>query len=186
VKAMRLFSLPIFIIVFSLAVFGQAEKYVLIDSNAFEDEKKGINKLASIVETVIKDFSETGMGLYDLQRSIDKLSDEIKDVKKAEKPIAEKELRIKQLIDLLEKSKKEREAAFEITLAKTTNPIRKQIKQKLVEFAKKNGYSIVFDVAIAKYSETIFAFWIDDSINITEDFVKFCNEEFEKEKLTNK
>jgi hypothetical protein len=179
---MKVLHIAFFIFILSTSVFAQ-NKIAVVFSDAFEDEKIGIKNLSSVVDIVIKDFSETGMGLYDLQRSIDKLNDEIEGLKKAEKPTAEKELRIKQFIDLLEKFKKEREVAFEIALAKMTNPIRKKINQKLIEFVKQKGILILIDGSKDKKGSIL---WIDELAYITEEFIKFCNEEFEKEKLTNK
>jgi Skp family chaperone for outer membrane proteins len=92
-------------------------------------------------------------------------------------PINEKYLGLQKLtagLDRLNKaSDLEKERKYSIIVAS----IISRIKEKVREFAKSKGYVLVLD----KYDD---AFMIEGEIvDATSEFINFCNESFDKEKL---
>ena len=60
-------------------------------------------------------------------------------------------------------------------------PIMNEINAKLISFSKQKGYTKLFDISDDKVAEAVL--YIDESIDVTKEFIQFCNEEFEKVKI---
>jgi Skp family chaperone for outer membrane proteins len=71
---------------------------------------------------------------------------------------------------------------FEKRKAEIIEPVKKKITDKIKEFAKQKGYVIVVEQSSINEGVII----CGEIADITKEFIKFCNEEFEKEKLRNK
>ena len=110
---------------------------------------------------------------------------EIKSLEKIEQPNDFPGKRINDLISECEKLEKEMKliadeakSQYEKRKAEIVEPINKRITEKLEVFRTNKGYKTIFDVSkVAMKNENL--------PDVTNEFIKFCNEEFEKEK-TNK
>jgi Skp family chaperone for outer membrane proteins len=182
---MKLFSLPIFIIIFSLAFFAQSVKTAKVNFDAFEDEKIGIKELTDVLGKLDIEFNPK---FDELKLAADKITKFEKEIRAKYKdygtscPIGPS--KIQEEADAYEKLvadyKEKQEYAsflFEKRRKEVTEPISKRIRVKLAEFNKIKGFAFIHD------SSNSNSFVIDGvTIDVTQEFIKFCNEEFEKEK----
>ena len=113
-----------------------------------------------------------------MQRKIGAIKTKIESFKNSNKSVENEVLELLKL----EKEIKTRRDNTEKRRAFLLKPINIKIQEKLKIFAKQNGYKKNFNVV--DYEDSIL--YIDDSIFVTTEFIKFCNEEFEKEKTQNK
>ncbi len=184
---MKLFSLPIFIIIFSLAVFGQSIKTAKINTDAFEDEKTGIKELVGVLAKLEVEFKQK---IDELKLLADKITKFQKEVQQKYSGVYEpiRPLNLDEDLAFFEKLKaefieKQESLIFLFTKRKKemTETINNRIQVKLAEFNKIKGFAFIYDSS--KVNSIVIG---EGSIDVTKEFVKYCNEEFEKEKLTNK
>jgi Skp family chaperone for outer membrane proteins len=181
---MKLFRLSIFIVIFSVTVFGQSIKTAKVNSDSFEDDKTGIKELIGVlakldiefkpkadalnllrdkINKFVKEFPQKYGGLYEPIRPLNPEED----IAMLEKMQTEFKVKQQNASCLYQNRKKE-----------VTESINKRIGRKLAEFNKIKGFIFIYD------SSNSNSFVIDEgSIDVTKEFIKFCNEEFEKEKL---
>jgi Skp family chaperone for outer membrane proteins len=181
---MKLFSLPIFVIVFSLAVFAQSIKTAKVNSDAFEDEKTGIKKLVDVLAKLDIEFNPKFDELKLLQGKLKKFAEEIQQkysgMYEPVRPLnIYEDVAIFEKIQMEFKEKQENANCFYQNRKKELmEPISKRIRVKLAEFNKIKGFAFIYDSADVNSIISN-----EESIDVTQDFIKFCNEEFEKEKL---
>ena len=154
-------------------------KVAMINSLAFYDEKSGIKKLA---------MAEKQMGMVDcaamfeyssLKAEIRKLEKEITELQCQKRSVDDKILQLQKSKDLSEQKLGENKTCKENFRLQTVEPIKATIREKLKEFAKLKGYGIVVDALTIVESESIIEGEVE---NLTAEFIKFCNDYFDKEK----
>lgn len=155
-------------------------KVAVINTLSFYDEMTGIKKLA---------LAEKQMGMTDCAASFH-YGSLIEEIKKLEKQIAElkcqkvavdsKLLQLQKLKDESQQALKENDACKKKVREQSVEPIVKNVREKLKEFAKMNGYEIVID----KFTIIESLVEINNDLpDITTEFIKYCNDYFNKEKL---
>jgi Skp family chaperone for outer membrane proteins len=180
---MRLFRLLIFIIVFSVTVYSQSIQIAKVDSAALEDDKTGIKELIGELAKLKLEFKSRTDELKLLADKITKFQKEIQAKYKdygTSCPIGPSKIQeeaevYEKLIADFKENQENTSSLFEKRRKELTEPIYKRIGAKLVEFNKIKGFAFIYDSADVNS--------IPESIDVTQDFIKFCNEEFEKEKL---
>jgi Skp family chaperone for outer membrane proteins len=168
---MKTFNLSILILILSYSVFAQS-KVAIINSDAFEDEKTGIKEYARLINEIgYLDLAESFQASY-LRSEIRKLEKEspekIEELLTLRKELRSSELKIEEL-------RKE----YINKLIPRINKVIIRILKKIEEFAKQRGYLIIFEINDSNKKALAY---IDKSIDITKEFIEFCNAEFEKEK----
>lgn len=186
-KLFRFFaSILTFTLAFTFLTFAQTEKtqtvnpnkIAIVNSMLFTDEKDGIYKLAQ---------AEKLMGMTDCA-AFEKYYSTLKEIEQLKKEVAILEyqkLSITDKLDQLEKVKDENsrariedEACRRKIRSQSVDPIIESVRKKLEEFAKQKGYRVV----ISADQDTSFLIIDAEYTNITSEFIKFCNDAFDKEK----
>jgi Skp family chaperone for outer membrane proteins len=174
---MKLISLLILILVLTAASYAQsttANKVAVIDTEAFSKREQGIKKLIRAENSYsIESFGEENY----LTEKIDTLKKEIYCLQNQNKSIADKNDELQKLKAELKNIREGKKAEYERKYSLVVSPVVEKIREKLKDFAKLKGYVIVID----KSEDSILVEGeVDD---ITSDFIRFCNESFEKENL---
>jgi Skp family chaperone for outer membrane proteins len=173
-----------FIFVFTVLAIAQSEnnqlttfnKIAVIDTFVFHDKQKGIKRLIQAINFVRVE----GYKLYDLEEKIEKLKKEIFCLESQNKSVDEKKIELQKLEDEFKRTEAEKKALYEKQHSIIVTPVAEKISEKLKEFAKLKGYKVVVDkFSLLEPSITIVNEWQD----ITSEFIEFCNDYFEKEKL---
>jgi hypothetical protein len=175
-KIIKCIVLSLFLCV---STFAQ-NKIAFVNGYAFYVEKSGIKKLTqAIVLTYDCDFISPGF-----IKEIDALKNEINDLKTQGKSIDEKVLELSKIEEVFKSFREKREESYKKRYSILIGPIEEKIKVKLNLFEKERGYTKIFDLSDDKVLETFL--YLDESMDVTNEFIKFCNKEFEKEKTPNK
>lgn len=178
-KAAKILHLFIFAVFLCVSSFAQ-NKIAVVNGYLFYNEKLGIKKLTKMVSFLDTQHNGCTYSCGPLRREIVKLTGEIEQLKALGKSVADKTLELsnveKELENIMEKDRSHSKKLYSIFV----EPIEKQIKDKLKLFEKEKGYLKILDLSDDKTADGIL--YIDESIDITDEFIKFCNEEFEKEK----
>lgn len=155
-------------------------KVGLIDSRFFLDEKAGIKRYVDAVTTINTEFKTVAAELDTINAKLIALDKEIKALQEQ----AQKGVQINQTLataKLDEFDKLNREYKFKKEGAEANygrrqqivlNPIRQDIGNAIQEFAKKNGYVIIFD--ISKDQAGVFLAF-DEKALVTQAFITFYN-----------
>ena len=153
-------------------------KTAFVNKHFFSDEKTGIRELVEVNKQLEAEFKQ----------KIDKFNE-------AQKKFAEYlatcgksghcheiEEKISARDNLDKKFRGNLESEFRKRKSELVFPVNKRIKEKLKEFAKQNNYGKIFDLSESELEDSAFLY-TDDSVDVTKEFIKFCNEEFEKDKI---
>lgn len=152
----------------------ETKKIAVIDTNLFEDETKGIKLLFQ--KKITSESSENFylFGLIDRVTNLEKEIDELL-IKKVS--INEKYIELLKLKAEFKEAKERDEESNRKRYSLMVAPINQRIQQKINEFIKLKGYSVVFQKdGILELSDI-------EVTDITSEFIRFCNESFEKEAL---
>ena len=172
IKVLQIIGLLLFLGGVSFA----QNKIGFVDGYLFYDEKIGIKRLVEVVKlTYVCHFNG-----IDLEEKIVRVKNEIQELKILGKIAEQKKLELSELEEKIKKRNDEWRLADKKRFSILVEPIEKQVKEKLNSFKVKNGYIEIFDLSDDKILDAIL--YLDKSLDITTEFIKFCNEEFEKEK----
>lgn len=173
-------------LMFAFAAFAQAQptSVALVDTRMFYDEKEGISKIASAYKSLELEFKTTTTELENISKRLATLETEIKSIQAkfsdpANKvPLDENAARAKvDEAQKLQRDFKYKEDEFKARLAKreqiVIGPVLQDIAKALDEFAKKKGYSVVFDFGVLIDERIIL--YLDPSADITKEFVTMYN-----------
>lgn len=185
-KILIAFVLSLFLCFSSVA----QNKIAVIESRAFDVEEQGITELIIANKKLEEEFELSQKELRTLNEKIWKICGQFGCsgyICHTEAYYREnKEKLEKAALDLETFSKRIKEITDEITpqiekrKVELVEPINKRIAEKLELYRTTKGYKKIFDLGDDKIASAILG--IDISIDITNDFIRFCNEEFEKEK----
>lgn len=170
------FVLSLFLCVSSFAQI----KIAVVNSDAFHLETTGIKKLVVAVREIgFQDFDELFQASK-LESQIEVLENEIDVLPCDGESLNTKVKKLKELKNEFKATKEKLHQRYETYDAKNIEPIRVKIRAKLKDFAEQNGFKLVLDKS--KLEDSNFFIIEDEPVDITKEFIKFCNEEFEKEK----
>lgn len=171
----RIFILSVFTLLFCISSFAQ-NKIVVIDSNAFYNEKSGIKILINaVIATYDCDFQSSSF-----IKKIGELKNEIENLKVNSKSTDEKVSELSKIEEEYNSYRKRRAESYKKRYSVLVEPIEKKIKDKLKLFINEKGFTQIIDLSDDRVVDAVL--YIDSSIDVTNEFIKFCNEEFEKEK----
>ncbi len=171
-----------FIILISISVFAQvqpAPKIVLINTEAFYDEKAGITKLVTATKQLDAEFAARIKELQDGGTRLQTIAKDLENMQKL--PAAQfnqvsfntKRDEGERLQRELNYKKTELEAAIAKRREVLVAPISRDIGKGIDEFSKKNGYGAIFDVS--KLAESGILLFLADSADVTKEFITFYN-----------
>jgi Skp family chaperone for outer membrane proteins len=185
-RTFRLIAVSVFFAaIFAVSTLAQTAtgKIGLINTQAFDDSKTGITKYVTALNTLETEFKPTFTELQTLATKIQALEKEIAGyreiIQKGGKiPISDADLNKK--VEDYEKSV--REYKFKEEGAKSSyqrreqivmGPIRQDIGNAIQEYTKKNGYTIMLDVA--KLDNAGLILGLDETADVTKAFITFYN-----------
>ena len=181
---MKSFFTTTFLVIFlTISAVAQTQttpvKIVFMNTDAFYDEKLGIAKLISAAKQLNAEFAAQIKALEDGGIKLQGIAKEIETMQKL--PSAQlnrtaynaKQDEGEKLQRELQYKKTELETAINKRRAALISPISQDVGKAVDEFAKKNGYGVVFDVA--KLDGTGAILFLTDSADVTKEFIAFYN-----------
>lgn len=189
-KTFRLIAATFFIAaLFAVSTFAQAQtptgKVGLINTQAFDTDKGGINKYVTAMNSLEAEFKKDGDDLTALATRIQNLEKEMEGIKKqSENPAANKEQLATQYNNKAEEyGKLGREFKFKQDDAKVRfekrrqtvmGPVMADIFKAMNDYAKSKGYTMILDGAKLEEAGVLLAIG-DISVDVTKDFITFYN-----------
>lgn len=170
----------------AIATFTQ-NRIAFVNKQTFYDEKAGISELVVINKELNEKFKTLKEELEVKVQRIKKLQQELEESSKC-RIECPSEGWVKEKLGERDELAKEIQLNTNETnriLKDKEKPVVKRISEKLKEFAKQKGYEKIFDLSESELEDSALLY-SDDPIDVTEEFIKFCNEEFEKEKIQKK
>jgi cytochrome c-type biogenesis protein CcmH/NrfF len=154
-------------------------KVAVIDSHSFYDKETGIKRLV-LAERMMGSIDTAASMRYPSQLSeAANLEKEISSLKCQNQNVDDKLVKLKKLKDEIKQTEDEIAAGRKKEEAIIYIPVINQIREKLKEFAKQKGYQMIVDSHSIIESFVSIESDVDD---ITSEFIKFCNDAFDKEK----
>ncbi len=144
-------------------------KIAFVNTQAFGDEKAGINRYIAAVKNLEREFDPRQKELQAMAARIKALAEEITKIQAVAKPedIQRKNEEGEKLQRDLEYKKKDAEAAFQKRYTEIVGPISNDIGKALDAFAKQRGITMILDVS--KLAEAIIT--LDPNMDVTEAFI---------------
>lgn len=178
---LKIFVATVFITaVFAVSSFAQAQlKIVLINTDAFYDEKAGITKLVNAEKQLNTEFEAKIKELQDGNTKLQGIATELQNMQKL--PQAQfnqvafntKQDEGERLQRELNYKKSELETAINKRRATLISPLNQEIAKAIDDFSKQQNYSIVLD--IAKLAEAGALLYLADSVEVTKEFITYYN-----------
>ena len=173
----------LFTLVFALPMFAQTTgKVGIINTEAFYEEK-GINKLTAAYTALDKEFAPKTQELQTMATRFETLTKEIQTLTSQlqanpKAPIDPNAILAKrdeaERIQTDAKRKEEDlKAAIQRREAVVVSPIRRDIGNKIIEWSKSKGFTLVLD--ISKMVENGIALSVDKTIDLTDEFITYYN-----------
>lgn len=184
-KTFRLIAATfVFAAIFAVSAFAQAPaagKIGIIDTRFFDVDKSGITKYINAMNSLETEFKSVQTDLQTVATRIQTLQKEIAALETqaaaGKVPIDPKsaQAKVEQFQNLQIEFKRKQEDAkvkFEKRESTVMGPIRQDIGNAIQDFAKKNGYMMIFDVS---KDQAGFLITLDEKADVTKDFIAFYN-----------
>lgn len=177
----------LFAAVFAVSAFAQGgaqpatSKIGWIDTGIFGDDKEGVTKYVNALKSLQAEMKPRITELQTLQNRIQAIADELSKMQSNPNvPIDQKAAQAKQddgqrLQRELEFKKKEYDAMAAKRGGEILGPIQADIFKAIQDFAKQKGYTAVLDIAALANENMNAILALDQSVNITKDFVTYYN-----------
>jgi Skp family chaperone for outer membrane proteins len=187
----------LFVAVSALPLFAQTGapqtqqgtgKIGVINTQAFYADSVGIAKLLAAYSTLDKEFEPRNTELVTMNSKLESLAKDVQNLQgqlnnaKPQAPIDVNAIRTQidaktdegQRLQIEIKRKQEDgKAAYEKREEVVVGPVRKAIGDAIIEYAKQKGLSMVLDAAKLDQAGTLL--WLDQSFDVTLDFIKYFN-----------
>ena len=149
-------------------------KFAIIDTEAFGDQKDGIQRLVAAFQTVEREFKPRRDEIQTLRTRYDALVKEINDTKAVAAPAAlqTKADQAEALKVEIERKQQDGQKALDKRVQDLTGPVYQDIGNALQAYAKARGLSVVFDVS--KMQGVVMV--VDGGIDITSAFIAEYNQ----------
>ena len=149
-------------------------KFAIIDTEAFGDQKEGIQRLVAAFQTVEREFKPRRDEIQGLRNRYDALAKDIDATKAVADPKAlqTKADQAEQLKTEIERKQQDGQKALDKRVQDLTGPVYQDIGNALQAFAKARGLSVVFDVS--KMQGVVMV--VDGGIDITSAFIADYNQ----------
>ena len=173
------------VLLFTIGGYSQgstASKVGVINTNSFGDAKGGITKYIAALNALNKEFAPAQTELESLVKRLNDISKEIETLRNQAAsgtvPVNQKAGQAK--VDEAEKlqrdlsfKQEDAKARFEKRQRVVLAPVMEEIANALEDYAKQNGYAIIFDVA--KDQAGLLIMIGDDKVEITKAFISYYN-----------
>lgn len=186
-RTFRLIAVSVvFAAIFAVSALAQtttAGKIGLINTLAFDDDKAGITKYVTALNSLETEFKPVSTELQTMANNIQALQKELQGyqdivAKGGKIPIAEADVQKKlESLDKLQREYKFKEDDAKVRYERRRQvvlaPIQQDIGNAIQEFTKKNGYVIMLDVA--KLDNAGMILGLDEAADVTKQFITFYN-----------
>jgi Skp family chaperone for outer membrane proteins len=124
-------------------------KFAVIDTDAFTDQKQGIQRLVAAFQQVEREFAPRRAELQQLQTRYEGLAKQIQDTQKVadQKALAALADQADTLKTDIEQKQQAGQKQLDKRVQELTGPIYQDIGNALQAFAKQRGISVVFDIS---------------------------------------
>jgi Skp family chaperone for outer membrane proteins len=189
-KTFRLIAASLFFAaIFAVSTFAQVTatgKIGLINTLAFDNDKAGINKYVTAMNSLEAEFKKDGDDLTALATRIQNLEKELQTIQgqlNSAAPVNKDQLQLSYNTKADEYGKLGREFKFKQDDAKARferrrqvvmGPVLADIYKAMQDFAKQKGYSVILDGAKLEEAGVLLAIG-DEKIDATKDFILFYN-----------
>jgi Skp family chaperone for outer membrane proteins len=163
----------------NLAQTTSSPKVGYIDSGAFYDTKDGITKLVNANKQLDTEFAVRIKELQDGNTRLQSIAKELDNMQKLpqtqfrQAEYAAKQDEGERLQRELNYKKTDLETAINKRKEQLIGPISKDIGIGIDDFAKKNGYGVIFD--IGKFADAGAVLYFADAADSTKEFITFYN-----------
>ncbi|MBV8856226.1 MAG: OmpH family outer membrane protein [Acidobacteria bacterium] len=148
-------------------------KFAIIDTDAFGDQKDGIQRLVAAFQAVEREFKPRRDEITNLKTRYDALVKEVNDTKAVAdaKALQAKADQATQLETEIKRKQEDGQKALDKRVQELTGPVYQDIGNALQAFAKARGLSVIFDVS--KMQGVVMV--VDGGIDITSAFIADYN-----------
>jgi outer membrane protein len=152
-----------------------ATKIAFVNTQAFGDEKAGINKYIAAVKSLQREFDPRQKELQTLATRIKAIADDLSKTGAVQDPkvTQAKQEEGEKLQRELEYKKKDAEAAFQKRYEEVVGPISNDIGKSLDGFAKQRGITMILDLSKQAILESVLT--LDPSMDVTAAFITEYN-----------
>jgi Skp family chaperone for outer membrane proteins len=149
-------------------------KFAIVDTDAFNDPKDGIQRLVVAFQAVEREFKPRRDEIQQLKNRYDALVKEINDTKSVadQKALAAKADQVDSLKSDIERKQQDGQKALDKRVQELTAPVYQDIGNALQAFARARGVSVVFDVS--KMQGVVMV--VNDGVDITGAFIAEYNQ----------
>ncbi len=176
--------------IFAVSAFAQATsagKIGIVNTQAFAQTTGGITKYVNALNSLAAELKTDQTALQTMVNKIQTLEKEIQDIERQlndpKLPPAVDKVKLQttgrakvQEYEDLGRTFKFEEEKYKVKLERredaVVRPVSRDIGNALQEFAKKNGYVMLFDVS---KDQTGMLLFLDEKQNVTKDFITFYN-----------
>jgi Skp family chaperone for outer membrane proteins len=149
-------------------------KIAIIDSDAFSDQKAGIQRLVAAFQTVEREFKPRRDELQTMRTRYESLVKEINDTKSVadQKALAAKADQAETLKKDIERRQEDGQRALEKRVQELTGPVFQDIGTALQAFAAQRGITVVFDISKTGNAMMV----VNTAADITDAFIAEYNQ----------
>jgi len=149
-------------------------KIAIIDSDAFSDQKGGIQRLVAAFQTVEREFKPRRDELQTMRTRYDALVKQANDTKAVadQKSLAALADQAETLKNDIERRQQDGQRALEKRVGELTGPIFEDVGKALQAFAATRGITLVFDVSKTGNAMMV----VNNAVDITDAFIADYNQ----------
>ena len=149
-------------------------KIAIIDSDAFSDQKAGIQRLVAAFQTVEREFKPRRDELQTMRTRYDALVKQANDTKSVadQKSLAGLADQAETLKNDIERRQQDGQRALEKRVQELTGPLFEDVGKALQAFAASRGVTLVFDVS--KTGNAVMV--VNNALDITDAFIADYNQ----------
>jgi Skp family chaperone for outer membrane proteins len=149
-------------------------KIAIIDSDAFSDQKAGIQRLVAAFQTVEREFKPRRDELQTMRTRYDALVKQANDTKAVadQKSLAALADQAETLKNDIERRQQDGQRALEKRVQELTGPIFEDVGKALQAFAATRGITLVFDVSKTGNAMMV----VNNAVDITDAFIADYNQ----------
>jgi Skp family chaperone for outer membrane proteins len=149
-------------------------KIAIIDSDAFSDQKAGIQRLVAAFQTVEREFKPRRDELQTMRTRYDALVKQANDTKSVadQKSLAALADQAETLKNDIERRQQDGQRALEKRVQELTSPIFEDVGKALQAFAATRGITLVFDVSKTGNAMMV----VNNAVDITDAFIADYNQ----------
>jgi len=149
-------------------------KFAVIDTDAFTDQKQGIQRLVAAFQTVEREFKPRRDELQTMRTRYDALVKQANDTKSVadQKSLAALADQAETLKNDIERRQQDGQRALEKRVQELTSPIFEDVGKALQAFAATRGITLVFDVSKTGNAMMV----VNNAVDITDAFVADYNQ----------